>query len=390
MAGKIGLIAGAAAVLAAAGGAYYLVDRRAPDMGGGSPSYVQKPSVAPRYDSQAKVAQEEADRRASVNAKAAAEAAAAGKSYTSQTVITDRGPAERGESPESVPSPPEKPAPEIRYVYVAQPPAAAPQPVNDTDARGRVISQVDAIARLQEGGFVVRTFQKPEKKEPEKASSGGAATGAASTGNNMQAIPTGRLVARTGDVIYGVLDRGFNSDDPQAPLIVTLHDFLTDGSQGPLTGARVVGTLNYSQEQAAVQFSRLVMVDGREIPISAIAVSEQDARTGIAADVDRHILMRYGSLFASSLIQGVGMAGQQLTALSSNSYVVDPYTGLIASSPSSDWKRIGAQAAAASLLPVGQALASAAARNFNTPPTISSPIGMGVGVVFLQPLNMPF
>ncbi len=388
MAGKIGLIAGAAAVLAAAGGAYYLVDRRAPDMGGGSPSYVQKPSVAPRYDSQAKVAQEEADRRASVNAKAAAEAAAAGKSYTSQTVITDRGPAERGESPESVPAPPEKPAPEIRYIYVAQPPATAPQPVNDTDARGRVISQVDAIARLQEGGFVVRTFQKPEKKEPEKASSGGAGTGA--TGNNAQSKPTGRLVARTGDVIYGVLDRGFNSDDPQAPLIVTLHDFLTDGSQGPLTGARVVGTLTYSQEQAAVQFSRLVMVDGREIPISAIAVSEQDARTGIAADVDRHILMRYGSLFASSLIQGVGMAGQQLTALSSNSYVVYPYTGLIASSPSSDWKRIGAQAAAASLLPVGQALASAAARNFNTPPTMSSPIGMGVGVVFLQPLNMPF
>lgn len=386
MAGKVGLIAGAAAVLAAAGGAYYLVDRRAPDMGGGSASYVQKPTVAPRYDSQAKVAQEEADRRASVNAKAAAEAAAAGKSFTSQMVITDKGPAERGEAPESPPAPPAKPAPEIRYIYVTQPPAAAPQPVNDADARGRVTSQVDAIASLQQGGFVVRTFPKPEKKEPEKkeaSASGGA-------GNGAPMKPAGRLVARTGDVIYGVLDRGFNSDDPQAPLIVTLHDFLTDGSQGPLTGARVVGVLTYSQEQAAVQFTRLVMVDGREIPISAIAVSENDARTGIAADVDRHILMRYGSLFASSLIQGVGMAGQQLTSLASNSYIVDPYTGLIASSPNTDWKRVGAQAAAASLMPVGQALASAAARNFNTPPTISSPVGMGVGIVFLQPLNMPY
>jgi hypothetical protein len=112
-------------------------------------------------------------------------------------------------------------------------------------------------------------------------------------------------------------------------------------------------------------------------------VSESQARTGIAADVDKHTLQRYSGLFLSSIIQGIGQVGQQLVQNNRNIAVSD---GVIVSGRN---PVNYTEAALAAVEPLGQSLSQAAASNFSRPPTMSAPAGMGLGVVFLAPVVIP-
>ncbi|MBZ4138381.1 hypothetical protein JYG56_23295, partial [Escherichia fergusonii] len=107
----------------------------------------------------------------------------------------------------------------------------------------------------------------------------------------------------------------------------SLDDVIYDPARGtrngPLTGMRLVGQISYSDNQAAISFTQIVTNTGAQFPVTAIAVSESQARTGIAADVDKHTLQRYSGLFLSSIIQGVGQVGQQLVQNNRNIAVSD-------------------------------------------------------------------
>lgn len=234
-------------------------------------------------------------------------------------MITQVGPADQGLVPtveeEKKPEPPpqERVIKETteRTVYITQVPVD--QPIDDAAARAAIQAQITALAgggrsdnSASRVSMVIQKYRSPEKKE-EKA---------APTGQQQQVQQRMTMLARTGGVIYARLDRAFNSDDPGAPIIVSLDDVIYDQAQGtrngPLTGMRLVGQISYSKNQAAISFNQIVTNSGQQFPITAIAVSEQQARTGVAADVDKHTLQRYSGLFLSSLIQGLGQVGQQL------------------------------------------------------------------------------
>ncbi len=163
---------------------------------------------------------------------------------------------------------------------------------------------------------------------------GGGPGGMAGAYGGAPAQPRERLyaVARAGDTVYASLDQGFNSDDPQAPIFATIYD--VDGAQraGPLHGVRLIGQIVYSTNQAAIQFTQLVLLDGRQYPLKAYAISPRDARTGISRDVDDHAFERYAGLFAAALVQGAGQAGQLLLQTSRN-VAIDPATGFALSTP---------------------------------------------------------
>ncbi|MDX4076683.1 DotG/IcmE/VirB10 family protein, partial [Brucella sp. NBRC 113783] len=181
--------------------------------------------------------------------------------------------------------------------------------------------------------------------------------------------------------------RGFNSDDPAAPIIVTLDDVIYDPASGtrngPLTGMRLVGNISYSENQSAIAFNQLVTVSGQQYPIKAIAVSENDARTGVATKVDRHTWSRYAGLFVSSLLQGAGQVANQLVQ-NNRDYVVSDGVVVSNSNPVNYW-----QAGVAALQPLGNNLSTAARQHFNRPPTMSAPAGTGMGIVFLAPVVIP-
>ncbi len=273
--------------------------------------------------------------------------------------------------------------------------SAPPMPQNplmqDPDAMARIDAQINALMQAPRGGFAVTYYAKPVPP-PQPQGAPGQQVGAmpppspppGTVERDRSGRPTKYVVARAGDSTYATLDRAFNSDDPQGPVFATIRDVDNSGIEGPLDGVRLVGKLTYSSSQGAIEFKSAYLPDGRPLELKALAVSEDTARTGIAKDVDQHLLQRYGSLVFASVVQGAGQVGQILLQ-NNQSGSVNPLTG--ATSFGQNVQPY--QAILAGALPVGQALTAAAAQNFNKPATITAPAGTGIGIVFLDPVVLP-
>lgn len=190
------------------------------------------------------------------------------------------------------------------------------------------------------------------------------------------------VLARSGDIIMARLLYGFNSDDVRGlPIYGVISDFLPNGTTGPLNGARIQGQVAYSNHNAAIIFDSIVLENGREFDISAIAVSAENGRTGVADRVNRHVLARYGSLFLAGIIQGVGEVAQIRLSDDSGGDTIIINEGGGTVNVEDDEPSEG-EILAGALAPVGRQLTSAAARGFNRPPTISAPAGMPFALVF--------
>lgn len=208
--------------------------------------------------------------------------------------------------------------------------------------------------------------------------------------NPYLAPQSGPLVlARSGDLLVATLLYGFNSDDVRGlPIYAVVQDYLPNGTRGPLDGARIQGQVAFSTNNAAILFDSAVLADGRELPINAIAVSLETGQTGMAANVDRHLLPRYGSLFLSGIIQGFGEVGLARLADDGGDQpvvVVNEGDGGVSVGRNDDEPSTG-DILAGSLAPVGENLSSAAAQGFNRAPTISAPAGLPFAIVFTATL----
>lgn len=194
------------------------------------------------------------------------------------------------------------------------------------------------------------------------------------------------ILARNGDLTYATLVYGFDSDDVRnLPIYAVIHDYLPNGTRGPLDGARIRGQVQFSRDDASIVFNQAILPSGLEMPIQAVAVSDRDGRTGVAQTVNRHVLSRYGSLFLAGLIQGYGEVAQaRLQARYNNGsdtiIVGDGSTVTIEDSGAPTDGEILAGA----VRPIGNNLANVAAQNFNRPFTIKAPANMGFALVFLQ------
>ncbi|WP_299592568.1 TrbI/VirB10 family protein [uncultured Tateyamaria sp.] len=211
------------------------------------------------------------------------------------------------------------------------------------------------------------------------------------TSRNAQGFGSQTLLV-PGDQRYATLVYGFNSDDAaQLPVFAQLHDYGADSSAF-LNGARVRGTLRLAAESAVMEFDTLILQDGRTVPISAMGISADQLRVGVFDKVDRHVFERYSSLFVSGLIKGIGDVGNRVVDNrfggngdrnviiigdgTTNDNSRDRFTD-------DDWAVIGMGA----LSPIGDAMASNAARGFNRPPTVSAPPQHGFSIVFLDGLT---
>ncbi|WP_395675552.1 DotG/IcmE/VirB10 family protein [Inquilinus sp.] len=341
-----------------------------------------------RNDYMRPVGEAEASRRASTNTDQVATAAAQGGTAIAQPVIAESYPAGsdldetlRAAQPEAPPAPAPVPTstlpPQQIIIYQQAPRATFPTEAL-SQYQERIRAQI-ALAEPTSRGFSVVSYPKPAPPAP--ATSSQAASPGASVPNASGAV-TSRVVAQPGDIVYATLDQGFNSDDPQGlPVFATIRD-PRDGGRGPLDGGRLMGKVTYSRENAALTFQTLI-INGRTVPIQAMAISETDARSGIAGDVDFHTLERYGSLFVAGLIQGVGEVGQLLAE--NYDATVYPDVGAIQySNRDVDWATAGMGV----LRPLGNQLSGIAGRGFDRPPTITSLAGMGMGIIFTQPVSL--
>ena len=176
---------------------------------------------------------------------------------------------------------------------------------------------------------------------------------------------------KAGSIMYAVLLTAVNSDEP-GPVLAKIVE-------GKFKGGRLIGTLSNLGERVLLQFNKLNLPNvAQSIAVNTVAIDHQTARTALSSSTDRHLLLRYGSLLASSFIQGYGQAFQQSGAVIANT----PGGGTIVTYPqlSPEGKLLVA------LGTVGSQFGSAVGGRFNTPPTVKVYAGTAVGVLFIEDL----
>lgn len=198
-----------------------------------------------------------------------------------------------------------------------------------------------------------------------------------------------QVLARAGDLVYARLLYGFNSDDIVGrPIFAIVTDILPSGAFGPLHNARIQGTIAYARDNAAISFNRILLADGRELPMAGIAISADAARAGVAANVDRHRLQRYGALFLAGLLEGVGEVVQ--TQVRAEAEVPDTIIvtgdGEVNIGGDEDDELSSEEILYGALAPVGRNIGAEVARGASRPPTISAPAGHVFGIVIVDTL----
>lgn len=182
-------------------------------------------------------------------------------------------------------------------------------------------------------------------------------------------------IYKAGAVIFAVLDTGVNSDE-NSPVMATVVQ------QGPLKGSKLIGNFQRVSEKAMIQFSVISVPKlSQSITVNAVAVDPSTAKTSLATDVNNHYMLRYGTLFASSFINGIGQAFQTAGGSSTTSAT----TGTVSTMPSLN---LG-QKLMVGLGNVGQQFGTAMAPYMTLPPTVKIKAGISIGVLLMADLVVP-
>ncbi|MDR2611359.1 MAG: DotG/IcmE/VirB10 family protein [Deltaproteobacteria bacterium] len=170
-----------------------------------------------------------------------------------------------------------------------------------------------------------------------------------------------------GSVLYAVTDLALDSDLP-SPVVATV-------AEGPLKGAKALGSFRLSGEGLAIAFTRIVPPGGPEIRVEAVGIDPDASRPSVRASVDTHFWERWGSLAAASFIEGLGRAaeGRRTRVYVSGDAVVEDGAGKTA-------RDLALEAAGK----VGERAAVQVERGFDRPPTVTVRAGEHVGILLLS------
>jgi len=183
------------------------------------------------------------------------------------------------------------------------------------------------------------------------------------------------LYVKTGDILFAVIETSVNTDEP-SPILATIVS-------GSLKGAKLIGSFNLpaNASKMIITFSSMTLPGiAKTIGISAYAIDPNTGRTALSSSTDHHYLQRYGSLFASTFLEGFGNAFQ-----SANTTIQVGGTGGVTNTTVQNGiGRSLTSNAVIGLATVGKAWGQQAQRNMNTPTTVQVYSGTPVGVLFLQ------
>lgn len=216
------------------------------------------------------------------------------------------------------------------------------------------------------------------KKEKDATAGGGSAAGgtmgSAGTAANQEAP---KIILKAGSILFAVLDTAVNSDE-DGPIMATIVS-------GSLKGSKLMGKMQVKTEaeKVALNFTAINMPgEANSMGISAVAIDPDTARTALASDVDHHYLMRWGSLFASSFVQGYASAVANAGQTSTTSQGAAGSTTTTTSPPLT-----GRQQLFEGLGAIGTKWSEVVAKNFDRPITMTIDQGTGIGVLITSDLT---
>lgn len=361
------------------------------------------------------ITQKEAERRAAANAADAEAARLKGETFQPKfdTNIVDAAPAAAGTPGESsqVAFPGLPGSPPVPRGNAANA-SAAPDPVNvpsaagadkagtesesaafaaqeqkrkeDEQARDRYLEKLKELALKEvtgligdgrgQGGINVpgrySSLAYPSARATvasDAAALAGAPAAASGVSGNLSNPKVAPLI-KTGNILYATLDSEVNTDEG--------IDVLATIRGGAWDGAKLIGRVEQNLSNIRLIFNLLAPQDDRTaLKISAIALREQDAKQGMAENINNHVLSRYGSLAAASLLSGYGKA----FAYTPGTTVTTATSTTTTTQEPSD-KQIYGQA----IGEFGSALSAEVKRGFNRQPTYSTPANQGFALFFMN------
>jgi len=178
------------------------------------------------------------------------------------------------------------------------------------------------------------------------------------------------LLIKAGNIMYATLDSEVNTDDG--------NDVFATIRGGKWDGSKIIGSIEQSQNNIRLKFSVMAPQDDRPtMSINAVALREEDAKQGIAENINHHTLSRYTALATSSLMSGYGRAYSEST---NSTTIVTPGGTVITSNTEPSNKQIIGR----TIGEMGEMMSQEIRHGFNRPPTYSTPSQKGFGLFFVQ------
>jgi intracellular multiplication protein IcmE len=183
------------------------------------------------------------------------------------------------------------------------------------------------------------------------------------------------LDIKTGDILFAVIDTSVNSDEP-SPILATIVS-------GALKGSKLIGSFNLPShsDKMVISFTTLsVPGQSKTVSINAYAIDPETGRTALSSETNHHYLQRYGSLFASTFIEGFGNAFQS----ADTTITIGGTGGTTDTTVQNGIGRSLMENAVIGLATVGKAWGQYAQQGMSRPTTVMVYSGTGIGVLFTQ------
>ncbi len=120
------------------------------------------------------------------------------------------------------------------------------------------------------------------------------------TYNQLDKIMSQKVIGKAGDILIGTIDNTVNSDTTS---VVFAHI-----TQGPLSGSKLIGSFqpNSADDKLILNFNTINMPKATHTyGFNGVAIDPDTAEAALATSVDHHYLLRYGTFFAATFLEGL-------------------------------------------------------------------------------------
>lgn len=107
-----------------------------------------------------------------------------------------------------------------------------------------------------------------------------------------------------GRILLAVTELEANSDYPNVVVARIVG--------GRLNGSKLLGGLTRQYDRMAITFSVLVLPNGEDLPVQAIAIDPKTSNAALGHEVDYHTISRLAATFTQSILMGAGETAKQV------------------------------------------------------------------------------
>lgn len=177
-----------------------------------------------------------------------------------------------------------------------------------------------------------------------------------------------KMLVKAGEKAFVQIETAINTDEP-SPVYATIIS-------GPATGYKIFGAPKHNPNNTiSIEFNRMVLPNGKAIPIVAYAIDPHTGRTAVAGNVNHKIFERF---VLPAIAAGVAQYGKIISEQGKQT-IVTP-TGTVTTTQNLTTQQIREAAMGAGIEKISEALIE----NSKTKPAVTTERNMGIEIVFVQ------